>query len=346
MNGNAQIITVRPSELKTILMFAIQNNLNTLIEGAPGIGKTYIVNQVAEALKADIEVFYSSTADPTEIKGFPFKKNETEADFLLYGQFQRLMKAKKLTIAFFDDFGQATPAVQSSLMNPLQARLINGKKLPDCIRFILATNGREHGANVHGILEPIKSRMHLIIKLIPDLDDFLSWWLDQELPVEIYAFLRSNPQRLQQFKPSKDIVNYPCPRTWEYAGKMLKAGLPKGLELACISGSVGPGDAMALLAFIDIMKDAVDPDSVIKFPDTAPVPDRTAVMFGLIGALIYRMTNKNFKPILKYAKRLSVEFASKLRHDCLKKAQKESFDIVNSTEYGDLVRYTGNIVAN
>jgi len=257
-----------------------------------------------------------------------------------------LVKTNKLTVCFLDDFGQASPAVQASWMNPLQSRIVNGQKISDKVRFVLATNRREDGANVHGILEPIKSRMHIIVQVKPDLDDFLEWWLEEELPVEIYGYLRSNPQRLWDFKPSKDIVNYPCPRTWEYAGKAFKAGMPKGLEMAILAGAVGDGDAMALLSFIDIMKEAVDPDMVFKDPVHTPIPERTAVMFGLMAALVFKLNKDNFRPFLKYARRLSIEFSSKLRYDALVKARIGKFDITGCEEYGDLVRYTGNVMMN
>jgi hypothetical protein len=349
MNGMAKKITVKPSELAEILEFAITQGLNILLVGPPGIGKTYIVNWVCKKLKAALEVFYTSTSDPTEVKGFPFPKKNSkgeaeEADFLLYGQLANLMKAKKLTVAFLDDFGQANGAVQAGWMNPLQSKIINGKKLPECVRFILATNRKEDGAGVSGLLEPIKSRMHLIIHIEPDIDDFLKWWLSEGLPVEIYAYLRNNPGRLIDFKPSKDILPYPCPRSWEYAGRILQGKPSDNILLACLAGAVGEPDAMALMEFIEIMKNAVDPEAVIKSPEGAPIPERTTILFGLLSALIYRLSEKTMKPILKYARRLPVEFASKLRVDALMKATKDGFDIQNTTEYGELIRYTGNLL--
>lgn len=346
---NQMKLTVKPSEAKPIIKFAIEKGFNLMLVGPPGCGKTYMVNQVCKELQADLEVFYASTMDPTYITGYPFPKKtadgETnEADFLLYGQMKKLMTATRLTVGFWDDFGQASKAVQSSAMNPLQVKIVNGQKLPDCVRWIIATNSKEHGANVQGILEPIKSRMHIILHIVPDLDDFLAYWLAESLPVPIYVYLRNNPSRLFDFKPSQDILPYPCPRAWENAGRMMAEDPDDNILMFLLAGAVGEADAMGVLQTMEMMKKMVDPELPLKDPNNAPIPDETTVLLGLIGAMIYRTTKKNVKNLLTYARRLPIEFAGKLRIDAISKSKKDNLDIENTAEYGELIRYTGNIL--
>jgi hypothetical protein len=343
MNGERPITKVNQAELVKLLTFAILNKSTTLTVGPPGVGKTALYEYVAKEIKHDFVAMYPATSDPTEPNGFPFK-GDKYANFQLYGKIAKLVETKKPTVCLLDDFGQATNAVQSAYMNPIQCRrLPNGQSISDTVVFALATNRREDGANVQGILEPIKSKVNKIFHLHPTVEPFLEWWLNQDLPVEVYAYLRTYPHRLWDFKPSKDIVSYPCPRTWEEAGKDLKRGIPKGLEMACLAGSIGDADACDLLSFIEVMKNAVAPDDVISKPETATIPERAPIMFGLMAGLIYKMNTKNFKPILKYATRLGVDFATKLRHDMLVKSKVIKTDITNCAEYGNLVRHTGNV---
>jgi len=54
-------------------------------------------------------------------KGLPFVVNNN-AEFLPFGNLRKLINADKLTVCFFDDLGQATPAVQSSAMQLILSR--------------------------------------------------------------------------------------------------------------------------------------------------------------------------------------------------------------------------------
>ena len=112
--------------------------------------------------------------DPTDYKGLPAlpRPGDTEATFIPFGELSRAINATRPTVWFFDDLGQASPAVQAACMQLVLARRINGHALPDCITFVACTNRRADRAGVSGILEPVKSRFVSIVNLEPDID---SW---------------------------------------------------------------------------------------------------------------------------------------------------------------------------
>lgn len=102
-----------PVQLYEFLKTAIHANLNVLITSPPGCGKTAIVNQVCAEEQADLVPMFPAISDPTDFKGFPFIVSGN-AVFLPFGDLKLLKEAKKRTICFLDDLGQASISVQAA----------------------------------------------------------------------------------------------------------------------------------------------------------------------------------------------------------------------------------------
>jgi len=171
-----------PSQLTTLLAHTIPAGLPVMVTSPPGCGKSDIVDQATVDAGANMILSHPAVADPTEPKGLPWADGKGGATFLPFGELAQALKAKKRTVWFLDDLGQATPAVQASFMQLLLARRVNGHKLPDCVTFVAATNRRVDRAGVSGILEPVKSRFVSIIGLEPNLDDWCQWAFSAGMP--------------------------------------------------------------------------------------------------------------------------------------------------------------------
>jgi intein/homing endonuclease len=106
---------MRPQILKDTLVYAINTNRKLLIKGAPGIGKTDIMKQACKKAGADLIVSHPVVSDPTDYKGLPgFSADGKEAHFVPFGELLKLVNAKKKTVYFLDDLGQAPGAVQAA----------------------------------------------------------------------------------------------------------------------------------------------------------------------------------------------------------------------------------------
>lgn len=307
-------IQVKPSQLKELLECTINAKLPVLITGAPGIGKSDIVAQAAAAANADLILSHPVVSDPTDAKGLPGIV-DGEADFLPFGDLRAAMAATKDTVWFLDDIGQAPPSVQASFMQLLLAREVNGHKISDHVTFVAATNRREDRAGVSGMLEPVKSRFATIVELHPDTKEWEKWALNAGMPVELISFIRWRPNLLNDFKPSMDMTNSPCPRTVAMVGKLMQAGLPKELEFAAFSGAAGEAFAAEFIGFLKIFRNLPDPQTILMSPDTAEVPTDPAVLYALTGALAHRATKDNAPRLFQYSDRLPAEFSVMMTRD-------------------------------
>lgn len=311
---------MKASQLQATIAYAIMHKLPILVKGAPGTGKSDIIAQACRTAGAELIINHPVVSDPTDYKGLPFPvKDKDEATFLPFGDLLRLIKADKPTVFFLDDLGQAPMSVQSSVMQLILARRINGHKVSEQVVFLAATNRRQDKAGVMGILEPVKSRFAAIVELEVDVDDWVDWAYKEDMPPELIAFIRYRPNLLHDFKPTADIVNTPSPRTVAYVGNMMKAGMPKGLEYELTGGAAGEGFAAEFIGFLNIYKELPDIPTLIQNPEQAPVPTEPSLLFAICGALVHKAERKNFANILRYANRIPAEFQVLLMKDAIKR---------------------------
>ncbi|HEY6020142.1 MAG TPA: ATP-binding protein, partial [Candidatus Paceibacterota bacterium] len=169
---------MRPRDLAELFQASIRARQNVLTVSPPGCGKTAIGYQSIQATKAHGFWLYPSIGDPTDAKGMPWLytngDGKCKADFVPFDELASLynaLEAGELCVLVLDDLGQGTPATQASYMQLMD-------KLRGRCAVLAMTNDRTHRANVSGILEPIKSRFHTIVKFETSVQDWTEHLMD------------------------------------------------------------------------------------------------------------------------------------------------------------------------
>lgn len=307
---------MKPSHVAQFLKLAIEHNWPTLLKSAPGCAKTSLVKQACSEEKVDIIVSHPVVSESVDYKGMPWvyhdpQSNRPVAIFVPFSELERLISAKKKTVFFFDDLGQAPTTVQAACMQLILARSLNEYKISDKVVFFAATNRKQDKAGVAGILEPVKSRFHTIIEVDVNIEDWIDWAYAHGVPPGIIQYVRWRKMAaLFAFDPTTDITNSPNPRTVEKAGEMLAKGLPKHLRQETFKGACGEAWALEFTGFLKIMESLPDIEEILKHPEKAQVPDKNKadVIYAICGALIEHATKENFKNLVAYAERLPVEY--------------------------------------
>jgi len=307
---------MKPSMLLPILTKLVQARLPVMLKGAPGVGKTDIVGQVAENLGMEFIPVIPAISDPTDGKGVPGKNGNGKWEWHLIGDARRIVETKKPTLVNLDDLGQAPGMVQAAYMQWILLRRIGEHPIPDCVSIMACTNRREDRAGVTGILEPVKSRFNTILELHPDVDDWVEWAFAHNMPGKLIAFAHFRPGLLTAFKPTADIVNGPCPRTFANVGKQLNAGVE---NLETMSGAVGEGCAIEMFGFFKYWQQLPNLTALIADPDKADVPTEPAALYAVVTGLAEKATSNNIGRIFKYAERLPKDFSILLGRDCIRK---------------------------
>lgn len=310
---------MKPSTAAEIVEKMVLNYKPVLLVGMPGIGKTSIVDQVREKTESNMLVSHPVVNDPTDAKGFPCVIDNV-AQFLPFGDLDYAINySGERLIWFLDDLGQARPAVQAAYMQLLLARRINGHKLPDSVVFIAATNRREDRAGVSGILEPVKSRFHMIIQVDPDVESFITWGLtSRRIRKEIVACLRLFPELLVS-PPSREIKPTANPRVWEFASQILDSNFPPALMHDSLISCIGEEAGSQLYGMITVFKNLPSVNSILRTPGSVDFPNNPSSLHALCTVLSKFLEKKPEKvdPVFKFAGRLPGDFSVCLIRDSL-----------------------------
>lgn len=316
---------ITPTQLADLLSRTISRGLPVLTRGSPGVGKSDIHAQAAEAAGYAYKVLYPSLMDPTDMGGLPVPTGTGTArrvERLLDDALDEIVRADKPTLVLLDELGQASPAMQSACAPLLLARTLAGRRIPDHVTVCAATNRRQDKAGASHLLTHLLSRMTTIVDLVPDVESWAHWGATHGIRPEIVSFLRFRPSLLAAEdddlqRAYEGGTAYPSPRSWAHVSSLLDAELPSDLEPAAYAGAVGQGASVELLAHLSMCRADIDMDAILaggKFPAKKP-----AAMYAIACCAAHRASVPG--PSLRLAERMHAgglsEYAVLLVRDAL-----------------------------
>lgn len=296
------------SDYKGLLLKSLPAGRKTLAVGPPGVGKSHILVEAAEQIGFDVINLCCPLLSPVKVGGYP-RPPETpggDATHCLFDGIASAFRATKPTVLHWDDLGMAGGETLKAIVQLVQFGQIDGRRLPDCVVQCASSNDIGHGADVQGMIEPLKTRWHAIVKVETSVDEVVQHFLAIGMPSDLCAFLRNAPDALHDWKPSKSLsIEGATPRGWEYAGQWINMGVDDAEVLA---GCVGKGRAAEYLEFRELINELPDVDAVLLNPESAPVPENPSARFLVSMALASKMTARNFGQCRTYLARLPMMF--------------------------------------
>lgn len=296
------------SEYRSLLVRSLPKRRRLLGVGKPGVGKTFANAQACREIDWKLITICSPLQSPVKIGGYPRPPAEEggDATHALFDGVARAFRATEPTLLLFDDLGMASGETLKAIVDLIQFGRIDGKTLPDCVTVGGCTNDVGHGADVQGLIEPLKTRWHTIVSIETSIDDLAAYALANGWPTDLIAYLRNDPAELHTWKPTKNMsIDGACPRGWEYVAEWINLGED---DPEVLGGCVGKGAATKYLAFRGLINELPDVDQCIIDPTGAPVPENPSAKFLVASALSAKMTAQNFGGVMKYLNRLPAMF--------------------------------------
>jgi len=334
---------MKASNITKVVNKLIVKKLPVFIWGAPGIGKSSIVKQIASEQGLEFLDLRLSLLDPTDLKGIPFFNAETNEGVWAKPSFLPSAPDSK-GILFLDEINTAPPAVQASAYQLILDRKVGEYELPEGWSIVAAGNRENDRGVVYKMPPPLANRF-VHFEMDVDFDDWKAWAYSAKIDSSVIGYLAYDKSMLFTFDATSNEKSFATPRSWEYVDSIIKSGIDAELILDSISGAVGREAAVGYISFKKVMKDLPDLNTILDGTRTEIEEEDSKVMMGLaIGLVNALLENSNATAIdnvLKFSLQLPGEFAIML----VKDMQQNGIDVEGSNEWGPWVREFAYLLA-
>ena len=285
--------------------------------GSPGIGKTEVMQSMAEATKRNFILMLLDQHEPEDLSGFPIPSKMTvgEKEYGVVKKYpmQEIVNAKTTdSLMLIDEF--------TCVNEPMQAAALTFMANPPKNCWVFAAgNPTDQAANGHDLTDPMVNRM-----VVGDWEiDKKSWakgmtdgggfeFPDPKFPVvpdgwkdcvSIYAdkvntFVntRTTLSKPEYFnRPNTDENRgkpFPSPRSWTNVARLLgacsAAGANRKTQQKIIGGCVGVDIAAEFMDFMEV-DNLVDPEDVLKNPRNIELPRQTNLAMSYVKSVLVRV---------------------------------------------------------
>ena len=295
-------VNVTQNELTDILL-NIAPERPVFIWGSPGIGKSALVEQFADAVGLPCVSLLGSQLAPEDIIGIPQIRGNT-SEFLP----PKMIAREEPYVLFLDELNACSQEVQKAFYSLIHERRVGEYHLPEGSVVISAGNRMQDNAIVKTMSSALINRMfHVQLKV--NVKAWVNWAYENDLHPWVIDYITKRPDHLCS-EPPKTEEPFSTPRSWhlfsdaikacEFDGEPVSDNLLKKLAYGCLSAS----HAGMFLAYVKQFGDSMYLDDIIsgkkRWPDKSE--ERDVLYF------------------------LATSFRAKLLHDLPKHKQNLSMD--------------------
>ena len=185
------------------------------IWGAPGIGKSALVEKFADEVGLPCVSLLGSQLAPEDIIGIPQIRGET-SEFLP----PKMIARKEPYVLFLDELNACTQEVQKAFYSLIHERRIGEYHLPEGSIVIGAGNRAEDSAIVKTMSSALLNRM-FHVQLKADVGQWIKWAQAEGLHPWVIDYIIQRPDHLFS-EPPKTEEPFSTPRSWHMLSDALK----------------------------------------------------------------------------------------------------------------------------
>lgn len=305
------------------LAIALKADVPVMLHGAPGIGKTELIEATAAKVGLPCLTEVLATMEAVDLRGLPVISGGSVAwskpDFLA-----RLEALGTEGVLFIDEANSNGQSVQIPLMQLAWKRQIGPHAIPPGWRIVMAGNRQSDRAAAQRMGTALANRLcHLDIEP-PNSPEGVRAWAKWAAGAGIhpmvvaFIMLRGAPSGVQgrpgyqpgllfAFNPDDASARaFPTPRAWSQVSKVADA--PDAIRMHLVAGLVGEAAATEFEGFVRVYRSAPPVLAIISNPSGAKVPTEPGVQFAVALALARAADPGNFSAVVTYMQRVGREF--------------------------------------
>ena len=270
--------TVTQNELTEILL-NIAPIRPVFIWGAPGIGKSSLVEQFAKDVGLPCVSLLGSQLAPEDIIGIPRINGDT-SEFLP----PKMIARKEPYVLFLDELNACSQEVQKAFYSLIYEKRIGEYHLPEGSIVIGAGNRAQDSAIVKTMSSALINRM-FHVQLKADVKQWLAWAYENDIHPWITDYISQRPDHLFS-EPPKTEQPYSTPRSWHMLSDVLKeygAGkreISQDMLNTLVYGSISARHAGMFLAYTKTLGNRHLLEDIIKGTEKFPTaPDQRDILY-------------------------------------------------------------------
>ena len=307
---NSQHTTLQKGKIMELAKTVTQNELTEIllniapirpvfIWGAPGIGKSSLVEQFAEDVGLPCVSLLGSQLAPEDIIGIPRINGDT-SEFLP----PKMIARKEPYVLFLDELNACSQEVQKAFYSLIYEKRIGEYHLPEGSIVIGAGNRAQDSAIVKTMSSALINRM-FHVQLKADVKQWLAWAYENDIHPWITDYITQRPDHLFS-EPPKTEQPYSTPRSWHMLSDALKeygAGqreVSQDMLNTLVYGSISARHAGMFLAYTKTLGNRHLLEDIIKGTEKFPTaPDQRDILYFVVQSfrakLIHELPKKKQK---------------------------------------------------
>lgn len=319
------MLDVNAVELKECLIEDLRVGITSMVASSPGMGKSDIIRSVAKQFNLLVIDIRVSQCEPVDMQGFPGIVNNrmtfhVPEYFPIEGDelpdrpkdtWKDPNKPEKYDgwLIFLDEFNSGNKQTEAAGYKLILDKEVYKHKLHKNVRIVAAGNLNTDRAIVNTPSTATTSRLtHYRLRI--DHEAWLDWANEHHIDHRIISFIKFKPSILHQFDPATNELTFPCPRTWEFASKIV---LPKPtitpVTRVRLAGTIGEGAAIEFTTFTEIYKDLPTIEKILQDPKKGwTPPTEISRQFAITTMLSHNAKEDNLDKIIIANDRLPMEF--------------------------------------
>lgn len=302
------------TRLIEIIGSLVEQKIPTFLWGAPGIGKSSIVKQIAKARGVGFIDLRLALMDPTDLKGIPFYDKESHTALWAPPAF---LPREGEGILFLDELNSAPPSVQASAYQLILDRKVGEYELPKGWAIVAAGNREGDRGVTYRMPTPLANRF-VHFEMEASVEDWRIWAYKNGVDERIVSYISYKNEHLFTFDAKSDAKSFATPRSWEFVDGILKSKIKNEALLDTLSGAVGRDIAVSFLSFMKVKNKLPDIQNILSAAE-GEYSDEIDVLYalgtGLVSAYLRDNNERHLDNIIRYTLGLKSEFAVMIVQD-------------------------------
>jgi hypothetical protein len=285
-------LTITSVQARKAITKAFQSKRPVFLWGPPGIGKSEVVQEIADDLGGHVIDLRMAQMEPTDIRGIPFFNKEiNRMDWASPVDLpdEDFASQYPIVVLFLDEMNSAPPAVQAAGYQLILNRRVGKYKLPDNVVIVAAGNRDSDKGVTYRMPMPLANRfVHLEMR--PDFASWQNWAVNKGIHKDVVGYLSFAKQDIYDFDSKSSSRAFATPRSWVFVSDLLKdEDTDNDTLFNLVAGAIGEGLAVKFMAHRKVAGRMPEPSDILSGKVKDLQVKEVSAMYSLTISMCYEL---------------------------------------------------------